>query len=283
MTVAEALQQIKSLLSSSSESPSLDAQVLLAHILQVSRARVLAYPETTIKPEQEEQLSNALEQVQAGLPLPYIIGHWEFYDLDFNVTPSVLIPRPETELLVDAALKWLHAHPARRVVADIGTGSGCIAISLASKIPDLSIIATDISQKALEIAHINAQKHNVDDRIEFIKADLLPQKNTQHANCDVICANLPYIPTATLHTLKVYGREPTLALDGGYDGLNLIRKLLLDAPKHLTSGGLLLLEIDSSQGISALTLAQEAFPEANVQLITDLAGHDRIIQIETHS
>ena len=280
MTIAEALQHYQNTVDSTTDTPSLDAQVMLAHILGMSRTWLLAHPEKTLSALQFSHFEEALSQIQAKIPLPYILGHWEFFGLDFIISPAVLIPRPETELLVEEALSWLQARPDRRVAADIGTGSGCIAVSLAKRIPALKLMATDISFKALDIASANAQKHSVADQIEFINTDLLSSLSGQHNKCDVICANLPYIPTKTLHTLPVFGREPTLALDGGLDGLNSIRKLLIDVPKILAPGGLLLLEIDSSQGISALTLASEVLPDANLRLMEDLAGHDRLIRIE---
>jgi release factor glutamine methyltransferase len=261
------------------ETPRLDAQVLLGHILGKPRSWLLAHPEADISPQQKKALSRTLSRLEAGVPLPYILGHWEFYGLDFNLDPAVLIPRPETELLIEQALDWLRAHPDRRRAADIGTGSGCITVTLAKLIPDLHVTATDISPKALQIARSNAEKHHVAERISLFKSDLLPNEKT-NPGFDLICANLPYIPTETLHTLKVYGREPILALDGGSDGLDLIRSLLEQAPRRLTRGGLLLIEIDSSHGDRAISLAREAFPNADVRLLPDLAGHDRLIRIE---
>ena len=261
------------------ETPRLDAQVLLGHILGKPRSWLLAHPEADITPQQKKVLERSLSRLEAGIPLPYVLGHWEFYGLDFNIDPAVLIPRPETELLIEQALAWLRDHPDRRRAADIGTGSGCIAVTLAKLIPDLRVTATDISPKALQIARSNAEKHHVAERISLIKSDLLPNEKT-NADFDLICANLPYIPSETLHTLKVYGREPTLALDGGRDGLDMIRRLLRQAPRRLTRGGLLLIEIDSSHSDGAISLAREAFPNADVRLLPDLAGHDRLIRIE---
>jgi len=278
LTIAYALQQSRIILQSNSDTPSLDAQVLLAHILQKPRTWILAHPESQLTSSQQESLLQKLSQLRAGTPLPYILGHWEFYGLDFTISPAVLIPRPETELLVEEALKWLRAHPNRRLAADIGTGSGCIAITIAKQIPNLHVTATDISPKALKVARANAEKHFIDKQIEFVLTDLL---TIERSTYNIICANLPYIPKATLHNLEVYLREPTLALDGGPDGLNIIRELVKMAPDHLIPGGVLLLEIDASQGVPALTLAQEAFPDAEVQLLTDLAGRDRLIRIET--
>ncbi|MBL7164826.1 MAG: peptide chain release factor N(5)-glutamine methyltransferase [Anaerolineales bacterium] len=309
LTISDALNHAQKITHLHSNTPSLDAQVLLAHIIEKPRTWVLAHPEGQLTPDQQETLSQNLSQFEAGTPLPYILGHWEFYGLDFIISPAVLIPRPETELMVEEAIKWLQQKfkPRRRkeregeklsissrtlrlrgelmqqdfYAADIGAGSGCIAVTLAKHIPDLRVIATDISEKALEIARANAENHDVSHQIEFIQSDLLPPRSTLHAPLDLICANLPYIPTTTLHTLKVYGREPTLALDGGPDGLDIIRQLLRESPQRLAPGGLLLLEIDASQGVPALTITQEVFPEAEVQLLPDLAGHDRLIRVET--
>ena len=140
-----------------SESPNLDAQVLLAHILQKPRSWVLAHPEVELNAEQDEALQIALTQLQQDIPLPYVIGHWEFFGLDFIVTPDVLIPRPETEELVEKALEWLRDKKDAHVL-DMGTGSGCIPISLARNAPDLSLVAVDRSSAALEIARQNAAK-----------------------------------------------------------------------------------------------------------------------------
>ena len=277
MTIADALSHCATSVQSASDTPALDAQVLLAHIVNKPRSWLFAHPETELTQKQADKFKQAITQIQANVPLPYILGHWEFYGLDFVLNPSVLIPRPETELLVEEALHWLQSHTDRRAAADIGTGSGCIAVAIAKHIPDLQVNARDISEKALAIARANAEMHNLVERIQFEKADLLESVEMPF---DLICANLPYIPSATLHTLQVFGREPTLALDGGTDGLNSIRQLLLYVPNCLQPGGLLLLEIDSSQGIPALTLAQETFPDADVRLLPDLAGHDRLVRIE---
>lgn len=267
--------------------PSLDAQVLLAHVLAKSRTWVLAHPEAELTAEQQEHLEGSVARLQAGEPLPYVLGHWEFFGLEFKVTPEVLIPRPETELLVELALDWLRSHPVARTAIDIGTGSGCIAISLAAHLPDLHIAATDLSNAALQVAHLNAQKHGVADQINFIQADLLHQLRDESSMLTVqpsafklISANLPYIPTETLHGLQVFQHEPTVALDGGVDGLDLIRRLLNQAPAYLAPHGLLLLEIEYRQGQQVLALAQEAFPRAKVEVIKDLSGHDRIIRVE---
>ncbi len=271
------LDNIRKRLKPLSESYALDSQVLLAHIINKPRTWILAHPEAQLSHPQQNKLNAALAQLESNIPLPYVLGHWEFFGLDFKISPATLIPRPETELLIEHALDWLGAHPEARQAADVGTGSGCIAITLAVHAPNLTITATDISLEALEIADANVKKHHVDRQITVIHTHLL---DGQRAIFDVICANLPYIPTATLQKLSVFGREPTLALDGGTDGLDWIRLLLTDGRARLAPGGLLLLEIDSSHGMAALTLAQETFPQAKVSLIPDLSGRERLIRIE---
>ena len=226
--MAALLSDIADRLAPVSDTSFLDASVLLAHILEKPRSWVLAHPEVVLTEDQQKKLDNAFTRLEKGEPFPYVLGHWEFFGMDFDITPDVLIPRPETELLVEKAIAWLQASPARRTVADIGTGSGAIAVSIAVNVPDANILATDISQDALQVAQRNARKFNVDHRLEFVQCDLLPEMPemfTTEQHLDLICANLPYIPTQTLHDLPIYGREPTLALDGGEDGLDLFRRL----------------------------------------------------------
>ncbi|MEW6285609.1 MAG: peptide chain release factor N(5)-glutamine methyltransferase [Chloroflexota bacterium] len=289
------LADLTARLASITDTPALDASVLLAHILGKPRAWVIAHPELTLTPAQQKQLDASVTRLENGEPLPYVLGHWEFFGMDFELTPEVLIPRPETELLVEKAIAWLKQSPLPRTVADVGTGSGIIAIALAASIPDARILATDISPKALQVAKRNAARHHVLDRIEFIECDLLPDPSTANpksqisnlksqienrkSSLSLLCANLPYIPTAALHNLPVYGREPTLALDGGADGLDLIRKLLRLAPAWMTPYSLLLLEIEATQGAQALDLARNAFPHAGIQLHKDLSGQDRLLEI----
>jgi release factor glutamine methyltransferase len=262
-----------------SETASLDAQLLLAHVLGVTRAWVLAHPEVIFNPDQRADLEAGLRRLEAGEPLPYLLGHWEFYGLDFTVSPAVLIPRPETELLVDEALHWISLRPKGQPcrVIDVGCGSGCMAIALAVNAAGLSVNASDISPDAVDIARQNVIRHELTGRVHVSQADLLPQDLPWF---DLICANLPYIPSDKLAGLPVARWEPPLALDGGPDGLALIRRLLRQAPARLAPRGLLLLEIESSQGPAACLLAQEAFPHARVELYQDLAGLDRLVRVE---
>ena len=158
ITIQQGLEQTTTRIDSLSDSAALDAQVLLAHIVRQPRSWVLAHPETLLSPSQESTLEEALTALEAGTPLPYVVGHWEFYGLDFEVTPDVLIPRPETELLVEKALAWLERRLDARTAIDVGTGSGCIGISLASRVRSLKILTTDISRQALKVAQRNAEK-----------------------------------------------------------------------------------------------------------------------------
>ncbi|HJS20289.1 MAG TPA: peptide chain release factor N(5)-glutamine methyltransferase [Anaerolineales bacterium] len=286
------LSDISAHISPTSDTPALDASVLLAHILEKPRTWILAHPDLDLTAEQHNQLNKSLARLDNGEPLPYVLGHWEFFGLEFEITPDVLIPRPETELLVEKAIAWLKGSPDRRTVADIGTGSGIIAISIAVQVPGATILATDISPQALEVARKNAIKRSVEQCIEFVECDLFPQlffpdpqplslweRGAEVRGFDLICANLPYIPTKTLHNLSVYGREPTLALDGGEDGLDLIRNLMELAPERLAPNGLMLLEIEASQGKQASNLAYDLFPDAMIRLHHDLTGHDRLLEI----
>ncbi|MBK9927245.1 MAG: peptide chain release factor N(5)-glutamine methyltransferase [Anaerolineales bacterium] len=268
-------------LSSISDTPTLDASVLIAHVINKPRTWVMAHPELTITNEQQQKLEDSLLRLERGESFPYVLGHWEFFNLEFDVTPDVLIPRPETELLVEKAIAWLNKHPDRRMIADIGTGSGAIAVSLAVNVPDANILATDISAKALQIATQNSVKHKAGGKIKFMECDLLPKAGIKdHQQIDLLCANLPYIPTETLHALSVFGHEPTIALDGGQDGFELIRKLMNMAINYLAPNALMLFEIEATLGKQALNLAHEIFPNAQTQLHQDLTGRDRLLEIE---
>ena len=276
--ISDILLELHTRLSSVSQTPLLDAQVLIGHVLGRTRTWVLSHPEADLSSDQEHTLRDALTRLEAGQPMPYVLGHWEFYGLDFIVTPDTLIPRPETELLVEQALSWSRTRTKPLRAVDIGTGSGCIAISLALNASNIHVMGCDISMTALQVAKANANRHRVSGKVDFVQCDLLPPVKVQF---DLICANLPYIPTETLHSLKVYQREPEMALDGGEDGLGQIRRLLNEAETMLAPGGLLLLEIEASSGAAVHSLAHEAFPKADVQVLPDLAGHDRLVSVLT--
>lgn len=266
-----------------SESPDLDAQVLLAHVLDKPRTWILAHADTPPDPEGVSILEPLVRRLEQGEPLPYVLGHQEFFGLDFEITPDVLIPRPETELLVERAISWLQAAPDRRTVADVGTGSGCIAVSLAVRVPGVRVLATDISRPALTVALHNARRYKVENQVDLVECDILPQHisglSTDH-HFDLVCANLPYIPTATLQGLPVYEREPTLALDGGTDGLDPFRKIFGLVTDWMAPGGRILLEIEATRGAAVLSLAYDAFAASAIHLHRDLAGRDRLLEVQ---
>lgn len=259
------------------DDPRMDAEVLLAHTLNVPRSWLSAHPEAQIVPFQYTSYKHYVGEVSRGAPLPYVIGHWEFYGLDFKLDARALIPRPETELLVEQAL---HHHITSRTdisIADIGTGNGIIAITLALKLPNAKITATDISSTALELAHENAVKHDVANRIAFTHSDLLEGLD----RFELICSNPPYISTDQLETLPVARHEPRLALDGGEDGMEVIERLLTNAGNHLHHGGVLMLEIGADQGHASLALAEQAFSTGTAQIIKDMSGRDRLLIVST--
>jgi release factor glutamine methyltransferase len=274
------LQSLSRQLTGRSETPLLDAQVLAAHILNKPRSWVLAHPEEEINNSTLFSLEKAASRLVSGEPLPYILGHWEFYGLDFEVTPAVLIPRPETELLVDKALSWLSAHPGGHRLIDIGSGSGCIAVAIGVHSPSTEIYATDLSFQALQVARRNANRHGLAGSIQFVQANLF---DGIFSRFDLVCANLPYIPAKKLAALQVAEYEPLQALNGGIDGLAYIRQLMMVCPNFLTPEGLLLMEIETGQGSDVLNLAKTNFPKAEVQLFKDLSGLDRLVTIQLHS
>jgi release factor glutamine methyltransferase len=276
--IASWLSALRQQLEGISETATLDAQVVMAHVLGRARAWVLAHPEALLDPLLAARLNQAASRLAVGEPLPYVLGHWEFYGLEFEVGPAVLIPRPETELLVETALAWLRNHPAARRIADVGTGSGCIAVALAANVPGLIIYACDHSRGALEVARRNATGHGLTGSMHFFQGDMLSAMQT---SLDLICANLPYIPQETLASLSVSAHEPQLALDGGPDGLAAIRRLVTDAPRLLAPGSLCLFEIEAGQGPAVISLAQSAFPGAEIRLSKDLNGQDRLLSIVT--
>jgi release factor glutamine methyltransferase len=260
-----------------SETPFLEVQVITAFILGKSREWVIAHPDYELDAVQIEQLNAVLARLQKQEPLAYITGKRAFYGMDFFVSPAVLIPRPETELLVEEAVHWLETYSHKRSVVDVGTGSGIISISLADIFLDLNMTAIDISQDALDIAGKNIELHELTERIHLLRNDLLTNIEKKF---DLILANLPYIPSPTLNTLDVRHYEPSLALDGGEDGLRLIRQLLEQAPAHLQSGGAVFLEIEATLETQVKQIAQAVFPQARIDLLTDYAELPRLVKIQ---
>ena len=264
------------------KTPGLDASLLLAHVLNMSRTSLAAEASKKLTEKQCAAFCELIERRCAGECVAYIIGKKEFMGLEFAVNNSVLVPRPDTEILVEAALKMGTVEPEIVRVLDLCTGSGAIAISLKHELPDLEIHATDISAKAIEVARANADrllpKNN---QINFYAGDLysaLPSANkSSPVSYSLIVSNPPYIPTHEIDTLSPeVQNEPRFALDGGDDGLDIIRRIVEGAPEHLQRGGTLLLEADPRQmdDITAI-LKKRGF--VDIQLFKDLSGADRVI------
>ncbi len=278
LTVREALKQGRQAQASISETPFLDAQLLLAFVLKRKKEWVLAHPENHLSASELTAFEDNLGRLVSGEALPYLLGSWEFFGRPFHVTPDVLIPRPETELLVESALDFLRSRPKARLCADIGTGSGCIAITLAMEIPDLHVIAVDVSPSAMEVARGNVRMHGVDDRVTLIVSDLLHPFDFRF---DLICANLPYIPSQRLERLVVADREPNLALDGGREGLVVIRRLAHELPESLAPGGRALLEVDSSHARVLAGELTSMYSSVRTDVLKDLSGRDRVVVLDT--
>lgn len=259
--------------SASPEEPSSTLRALIGHVLREPPHFALAHPDYPLKPEQEIRLNQLLDRLISGFPLPYLTGKQSFYGLDFLVNPHVLIPRPETEMLVAAALDFIRKRGAQVVAADVGTGSGCIAISLAKNYPGLNVFASDISHDAVNIARENALAHQIGHSINFWVGDLLSAIDQQF---DCICANLPYIPNSRLPILEVSEHEPISALDGGEDGFSLIERLLKQSASRLKPGGRLFLEIDHTHAGRISRSAELFCPLSSITIEKDYAGLNRL-------
>jgi release factor glutamine methyltransferase len=261
------------------ESGSLVAQVLLSHVWRQPQCWTLAHPDVPFPPGLSEKYAALVRRARGGEPLAYLTGIREFYGVEIAVTPDVLIPRPETELLVSTAIDWLADRPVETVRAlDLGTGSGCITVALAVLNPGLAVTATDQSSAALAVAARNFRRHGVAERAYAVQADLLSPFSGPF---DLLCANLPYIPSGTLAGLDVRRFEPVLALDGGEDGLRIIERALGQCKPRMAAGGLALFEIESSLGAPAQELARRFFPRESVSAEKDAAGLDRLLVIRT--
>jgi release factor glutamine methyltransferase len=276
-TIREALQQGRAMLRHS-PTPALDARLLLEHVLRRDHAFLIAHGDEALSATALTEFDQALERAAAGEPIPYLTGHAPFMELEFIVSPAILIPRPETEQLVEMAAAYGRGQGAFRI-ADVGTGSGCIAVSLARRLPAAEVVAVDVSAAALAVAAANVARH-APGQVHLVCGDLLTAIGL---GLDLIVANLPYVAGAEWPTLpiRVQSFEPRLALDGGADGLDLIRALLPQAAARLRPGGLALLEIGWQQGQAVTELARAAFPAAEVILHQDFAGHDRIVAVQT--
>jgi release factor glutamine methyltransferase len=271
-------EAVRALENAGVDSPRLDAELLLAHVLEANRAAVLTRPDRRLTPKQLTSYRYLVERRAAREPLAYILGCREFFGLDFAVDPRVLIPRPETELLVEEALRLARPKPSP-LLADVGAGSGAIAVSLAVHLPQATVYALDDSPGALAVTAENARRHGVDARIHCLQGNLLAPLPEP---VDLVTANLPYVAAPEWEDLapEIRHYEPLAALDGGPDGLALIRGLLGAAASHLRLQGAILLEIGAAQGQAVMALAQRHFPSAQIGLRQDYAGLDRLVVVQ---
>lgn len=252
------------------EHASVDAWLLMESICNIDRSFFLVHGEESVLPEQEMRYLELLEKRCTHIPLQYLTGEQEFMGLPFKVTPDVLIPRQDTEVLVEEALKYLK--PGQKVL-DMCTGSGCIAISLKSFVPEAEVTGADISREALAVAEENSKKNQLP--VRFIHSDLFAGISD---NYDMIVSNPPYIPTAVIETLmpEVREHEPMQALDGTEDGLYFYDKITRDSVSFLKEGGMLIYEIGHDQGAAVSGMMMQAGYE-EVRIVQDLAGLDRVV------
>ena len=278
MTIADALHAAQQILRDGGiDDADLEAEVLLRHALGLQRHQLFARLHEEIDGSASQRFDALLQRRLAHEPTAYIVSHREFYAIDLEMTPAALIPRPETELLVDEAIRLT---PPGASIVDIGTGSGAIAIAVGFHLPDAIIYAIDESSDALALAARNAERHGVADRIRFLQGDLfapLPEA------VDVIVANLPYVPTSEWESLpaEIREHEPRQALDGGPTGTLVLERFLRESPRYLRPGGRLLAEIGWDEGERLRAIASECFPQARIAIEKDLAGLDRLLVVES--
>jgi release factor glutamine methyltransferase len=276
VNLKQALAQARRILSENNiDEASLEGELLLRYVLGISRTRLYSDLERDLSPSDEEALRQLIERRLRGEPSAYITGHREFYGLDFYVDHNVLIPRPESELLVEKAMA-LAQNREIAIIADIGTGCGAIAISLARNLPEAIIYATDVSAPALELAESNCRRHGVMDRVRLLPGDML---DPLPEPVDLLIANLPYVREAELPRGGPLSYEPVLALSGGPDGITEIERLCFQVGEKLRPGGYLLLEIGQGQGKPVSDLLQRALPSAQIEITRDFAGMERVVSL----
>ncbi len=265
------------------ESPRLCSEILLAHAMGCQRLMLFTQHELVPGKDVLDAFRANVQQAAEGRPIAHLTGSKEFFSLSFEVSADVLIPRPETEILVERVIHLVrHGGQPAPTIIDLGTGSGCIAISLAANLPDAKVIATDISEQAITVARRNAERHGVSDRIDFLVGDLLaPWEHSSGSRpADIIVSNPPYIAETQVDTLSrtVRAFEPHAALFGGRDGLAVIRRILAEAPRWMVPGGHLLLEIAFDQAERVRDLPDAAH-WTDLVTYRDGGGHERVVHL----
>jgi release factor glutamine methyltransferase len=277
VTLRQAIKSARDVLKTNREieAPDLESEILLRYLLKIDQAALFLNFETQLNPQIETEYNHLIERRLKGEPIAYITNNREFYGLDFFVDSRVLIPRPETELLVEEAIKFTKNHSVT-TVADIGTGSGIIAISLAVNLPETKIYATDISDSALEVARINCLRHHVEKQVRLSKGDLL---SALPEPVDVLIANLPYVTKEDMAKMPSAKFEPVLALDGGINGLDQVFRFCEQLNTKIKPGGYVLLEIGLGEGKITAELLQSLFQSATIDILPDLAGIERVVRM----
>ncbi len=275
MTLKQALSRAREMLVANNiEDASLESELLLRHTLNISRIQLYQSLDHELSPKQEKTFWNLIRRRLNHEPTAYITGHREFYGLDFYVNPHVLIPRPESELLVEMALSLAQNHRVA-TIAEIGTGCGAIAISLALSLPQAKIYATDISAPAIKVALTNCRRHGVVNRLYLLQGDML---DPLPESVDLIIANLPYVKKTELLRSPA-NFEPLPALNGGLDGLQKISRLCRQVENKLHPTGYLLLEIGQGQSRAVTALLHNLFPYAKIEVVPDLGSIDRVVSL----
>lgn len=264
------------LLEKKPQEPVSSLYAITSAVLGKPKSWVLAHQDALLEPAQTDMLFGMIADLIEGKPLAYILGQQSFFGMDFYVTPDTLIPRPETELLVENAIKWLKGQKKETNICDIGTGSGCIAISIAKAVKNTRVIALDNSWKSILVARENSQNHNLSHRIALLVSDLVKCIDFKF---DLICANLPYIPTSTLNKLNCLRFEPKSALDGGEDGLVQISRLINQIKNKMNTPGLILIEFESGQSTQIEHLLRINIPNQSHKIIYDYGDHPRLAYI----
>ena len=262
------------------DSPRLTGEILLAHVLGINRIDLYLRFDQPLSPLELGEFKTLIRRRVNREPVAYIIGSREFWGINFDVTPDVLIPRPETEFLVEEALKKIPTNPSSlNHIFDIGTGSGAIIVSLAVNRPGHYFFASDISEKAVTIAVENARKNGLNDKIDFFVGELFSALHENSEKFDMILSNPPYIAGSQIAGLdpEVSKFEPLPALDGGADGLDIIRKIIQSAPGFLKQNGILMLEIGYDQQKRVDQIIKECGDYSGIEFIQDYAGHDRVV------
>jgi len=264
-----------------SESARLDAELLTSHSLQLRRLDLYLQYDRPLREDELEPIRALLRRRAAGEPVAYLVGEREFYGRTFRVTPAVLIPRPDTETLVEAALRWARARgdttPLR--IADAGTGSGCIGVTMAAELPDVEVVASDVSPGALEVARDNAQRLGVAARFTAVQGAWCEPLRA-HAPFDMLLSNPPYVTTAEVDELAADVRnfEPRDALAAGDDGMRAYAELLACAPSLMGSAGYVAVEVDPRRAAQVEKLMAQAWPQATTRRLRDLTDRDRVIE-----